>query len=269
MKIAARNAALAVSIPLSGLAFSGCATPLMKAAAAGDNAQVEAMVGSSNQKQKNQALYSAVYAAKLETVQLLLSKGASPNADSVVICPAEKQNAVMSLLARSQDMPMQAPVLVTAAHAGNLKIMEALLDAGADINGMVKKVMQWPCNNYTSLIYGVRDNNPEVVRLLLDRGANLQARGGRLGGHTALEWAQKWGSSPDILAMLQNSGTENASDRKARAEAAKKKAQAELEAQLRAAGVTPAQPAPSAEPVKPAEVPKPKPVPTKALDSQL
>lgn len=268
----------AAVLPLAALLFTGCASPLMKAAAAGDNDQVSSLVDKANQKQKDHALWSAINAGRLETTKLLLSKGASANAEVMVICPAEKQGAVMSLLARSQDMPVQAPVLVTAAHGGYVKIMEALLDAGANINAGVKKVMQWPCNHYTALIYGVRMNNPEVVRLLLDRGADVNARGGRLGGRTALEWAERWGGSDEIVAMLKApAGAKGAAERQARAEAAKRENEAKLKAALDAVGGPSTAPAAApatatTEPGAAAPAPKPKPKPavaTKEMDSQL
>jgi ankyrin repeat protein len=194
-------------LPLSLLFFSGCATPLMKAAGAGDNDQVKALLdaGADPNAQKGGALFSAVSANKLDTMKLLLSRGARADSHGFVICPAQKQSALSALFAKEQDVPQEAPVLVIDTHNGNLKAMKMLVDAGADVNGEVVRTMQWPCNGYTSLIFAAKDGNVEAVRFLLDHGADRNAHGGRWGGKTALEWLQKDGGDPDIMAILDGS----------------------------------------------------------------
>jgi|GEM_PF-6681026 len=253
-------------LPLALLFSAGCATPLMKAAGAGDNDQVKALLdaGADPNAQKGGALATAVQSNKIDTMKLLLSRGARPDSHGFVICPAQKQSAVAALFAKEQDVPQEAPALVIATHNGNLKAMSVLLDAGADVNGAVVKTMQWPCNNYTSLIFAAKDGNAEAVQLLLDRGADRDARGGRWGGKTALEWLQKDGGGPEIMAMLEGAGSENAAARRARMDKLKAREAAETKAAIEAVSG-----APAAEEAKPAAAPEPKAKPAPADESQL
>ena len=79
-----------------------------------------------------------------------------------------------------------ATLLMHAAAFGNVEILKLLLDAGADVNAR---------NDFdaTALLWGARD--PEKARLLIEHGANVNAR-------------SKQGRTPLMLASLRPGGSE-------------------------------------------------------------
>ena len=79
-----------------------------------------------------------------------------------------------------------ATLLMHAAAFGNLETLKLLLDAGADVNAR---------NDFdaTALLWGARD--PEKARLLIEHGANVNAR-------------SKQGRTPLMLACLRHGGSE-------------------------------------------------------------
>lgn len=248
------------------LSLAGCATPLMKAARDGQTEQVKAILDGgvdAKSKQGSYAVAAAAETGRVEVLKLLLSRGADPNAMGGLLCPNEV-NGVMKLFASGQPTPQMAPAIAIAAFNGHAGAVKALVEGGADLNKEVPKTMQWPCNNYTALIFAAKGGSLEIVQYLLDKGANRNAKGGRFGGKTALEWAQKAGNT-EVVAMLESAGTESAADRLARAEKAKKAADAATKAALDAVGGGAAQPAAS----EPAAAPAPKPKSRAAVDSQL
>ncbi|HYP07234.1 MAG TPA: ankyrin repeat domain-containing protein, partial [Bryobacteraceae bacterium] len=73
--------------------------------------------------------------------------------------------------------------------------IKALIDGGADVNAQDIRGM-------SPLMLAVASENQDlaVVRVLLQSGANVNARSGR--GETALDWARKFGS-PRVIAALE------------------------------------------------------------------
>jgi len=61
------------------------------------------------------------------------------------------------------------PPLIRAANDGDIKKATGLLDNGADVNVSI--------NKYTSLMYASMQGKPDMVKLLLDRGADVNAQG--------------------------------------------------------------------------------------------
>lgn len=249
------------ALPLALLLCAGCATPLMKASGAGDNAQVKALLdsGANPNAQNGGAFFAALKNNKLDTMKLLLSRGVSPNSHGTVICPAQKQSKLASMFMKEMSVSQEAPALVIATHAANIEAMKLLLDTGADVDGaVVVKHMpgslegkkQLPCNSNTSLIFAAKDGNAAAVKLLLDRCADPNARGGRFDGKTALEWLQKDGGNPDIAKMLQEALIDSSTKLK--------------ECRDRSRGTKP-----SAEPSKPAPAERHEPKRIPVDDSQL
>jgi len=111
-------------------------------------------------------------------VRILLEKGADPNARD-----SEGRNAlmVMSLEERNDNA-----LALTA---------EALLNAGCDINATDNK-------GRTPLIYAVIYQRLAAVKMLLKRGANINAKD--LNGESAIDWAGK-SSNVEILESLFSS----------------------------------------------------------------
>src|SRR5512138_702755 len=81
-------------------------------------------------------------------------------------------------------------VLQKAVHKGDIKKVQELLDKGADIN-------EW--NFGTALIFAASENRLEIAKLLIDKGADLNALGKN--GWTALGCAaaEGYGDMVDLL----------------------------------------------------------------------
>src|SRR5262249_22970723 len=60
-------------------------------------------------------------------------------------------------------------VLMTAARTGTADVLRFLIDRGANINAVDPEFQQ------TALMLAVRENHPEAVRVLIERGAALNA----------------------------------------------------------------------------------------------
>ena len=74
-----------------------------------------------------------------------------------------------------------------AAQGGRVEAVRLLLCNGAEIDAQSSKT------GNTALMYAARDGNSgseEVVKLLLERGADINLREWQMGGHTALSLAQ-------------------------------------------------------------------------------
>lgn len=67
---------------------------------------------------------------------------------------------------------------------GNLNAVKSMIEAGADVNGSSKGM--------TPLMYAARYNKGEIVKLLIENGANLKARSTTKSskGYTALKYAK-------------------------------------------------------------------------------
>jgi ankyrin repeat protein len=110
----------------------------------------------------------------LETVRLLLSKGADVNAQT------------------------WATPLKKAAEYGHTEVVRLLLDKGADVNEKLK-------DGSTALRWAAIAGHIDVVKLLLDRGADVHAKAED--GSTALMWAAVTGHF-DLVTLLKGHGAE-------------------------------------------------------------
>jgi hypothetical protein len=127
-----------------------------------------------NTSHSGSVLIHAVRAGELETVRSLLQRGVDPNTRQSVQGPT---------------------ALMEAAHYGYVEIARILLDAGAEVNALGSQVVrpEWdasdvdPSHRITPLIQAVWALNADVVRLLLDRGADPDAPD--TNDNTAREWA--------------------------------------------------------------------------------
>ncbi len=98
------------------------------------------------------ALHLAAFFNHPEAVELLLKNHADVNA-----------------VTKNQTVAPHATPLHSAAAAGNTRIVEMLLNAGALIDAKQR-------DGYTALHSAVLNNNKDMVMLLLDRHANTHAR---------------------------------------------------------------------------------------------
>jgi ankyrin repeat protein len=104
-----------------------------------------------------------------------------------------------------------ATPMTAAAIAGDTAILEALLDAGAGVDDTIhlppsyQAKYAWGKTALMSTVYAPRDKQREVVQLLLDRGANPNAKSD--GGESALTYALFTGQAIVVRALLEGGST--------------------------------------------------------------
>jgi ankyrin repeat protein len=121
------------------------------------------------------ALHWAAHQGDFELVELLLERGADPNARN----------------------DYGATAISTAAVEGDFAIIKALLDAGADVNSP-------NAEGQTVLMVVARTGEVETARLLLDHGADVNAKE-QWGGQSALMWASAQ-KQPEMVRLLIERG---------------------------------------------------------------
>jgi ankyrin repeat protein len=127
------------------------------------------------------ALHWVVRVDDLETAKLLIGAGADAKfTDRYGVTPlylaCTNGNAAMIRLLldagadpNSVDATGQT-ALMTAASVGDLESAKVLLDRGATVDTRDRNFQQ------TALMFAVRDNHPDVVRLLVEHGADVNAK---------------------------------------------------------------------------------------------
>jgi RNA polymerase sigma factor (sigma-70 family) len=98
--------------------------------------------------------------------------------------------------ARSRDGQEQPPLIWAAYKARDTgyEMVRFLLDHGADVNAQRR-------GGSTALMIAIRNHSPRTIRLLLERGADVRITT-TTRGESALEWA-KQESDAEILKMIQ------------------------------------------------------------------
>ena len=165
------------------LAGSVVAAPLVDQATIQSSVQPSSQSSAQSPAQSplQSSLQVAVEQDQLNTVKQLLKQGAKADvADRYNVTPAYiaalHGNAGMLavLLAHGADPNGTAPsgetLLMTAARAGIVESMKALIAAGAKVDARESQFKQ------TALMLAARGNNPEAITLLLDNGADINAR---------------------------------------------------------------------------------------------
>lgn len=179
------------------VAHGAASTPLLDAAYAGDAARVAALIQSgASVDEANQfgatPMGEAARRGDAAILKLLLAAGADPESAN-----SDGETALMAV-----------------ARTGNVDAAKLLLKAGAKINAREK----W--GGQTALIWAAAQNQPAMIRLLLARGADGNARGiariwerrvtaeGRpkdmnRGGFSALLYAAREGHVDAVRALIE------------------------------------------------------------------
>jgi len=124
------------------------------------------------QERLNEKLIAAVQREDLPATLSLLNRGASPNARWK---PAQEHSVWRDLweTLRKRGGRRQKyrypTALMLAAERGNSRLVRLLLDRGAQVNAT-------HAGDSASLDYASMCGHPDTVRLLLDRGADMNAR---------------------------------------------------------------------------------------------
>jgi ankyrin repeat protein len=203
-------------------------SPLIAAATRPDASSVIALLiakGANINFQEGRRQYTALNVSAesgdLESVQLLLSKGATaslPNRFGVTplgSAPTGRRVEIAQLLlqkgldvnagttdaGRVTNGPidrLKVTALHNAAAMGPVEMVRTLLKGGADVHARDSR-------NLTPLFFALATEYPsiEMVQTLLQAGADTNARDNT--GETPLDWAEKFGD-PQVIALLKNSG---------------------------------------------------------------
>jgi ankyrin repeat protein len=132
-------------------------------------------------------LLRAALGNDMEVVQLLLAKGASPNINAMGVTPF--------LVAAGVGTGQRGgPAATNAGGAANQPLMDLLIQHGADVNAQVTgtktysmRIARAPSANegMTALHFAAQADNADLVRYLLEKGANTQIADGN--GHKPID----------------------------------------------------------------------------------
>ncbi len=190
-------------------------TPLHQAARWGQKAVAELLLAKDASVDARDVsgctpLYYAVSRGKIEVAELLISKGAYIDATgkdgNALIFEAMSSDGMDS--ARSRRV---AGLLVSngadvspvhwAAFEGDVQKVKELLDQGVNVNSQNTRL-----DGGTPLYFAVTGTQEKVIRLLLARDADVNAR--TRGGETALHAAARCNSTTDIAELLIDHGAD-------------------------------------------------------------
>jgi uncharacterized protein len=159
------------------------------------------------------ALMTAARTGKLDAVTLLLDRGANVNAKDDVHAQTALMWAVLEnhadvvelLLARGSEINAHTNVTITKGEYVPAR------PAAASGNGIIRqRALPTPNGGMTPLLFAIRDANVPMMRLLLDRGADL---GQSSGNHTTPLMIALLNGQVGIATELLNRGADpNAAD---------------------------------------------------------
>jgi ankyrin repeat protein len=144
-------------------------SPLLQASRAGHADMIKALLANgakldATHGNTEPALMAAARAGSVDSVKVLLAAGADPNGSE----PLEQQTALM-----------------WAVTEGHLDIARALLKAGANPNLQARvstltkrKNADFPSGGFAALHWAARNGDEAMISLLIENGANLNARNG-------------------------------------------------------------------------------------------
>ena len=143
------------------------------------------------------SLSLACYRNKPEIVEILLAHGADPNLagnDLPIECALRYPDCMKLLISAGADFKLFKGLMELAVYYNAIDTVRLMLDANMDPN-------EKKDDYYTPLTTAIRDNHPEIVSLLLSRGANPHQKGEGFPLAGAVR-------RPEILKMLLAAGAD-------------------------------------------------------------
>jgi ankyrin repeat protein len=140
------------------------------------------------------ALQAASRSGQEKVVQILLDKGADVNAQSGSLDTALQPTSWSMRVSKGSF----GTALQEASSGGHEKLVQILLDKGADMNAQHGSLG-------TALQAASRGGHEKVVQMLLDKGADVNAQGGLF--NTALQ-AASWGGHEKVVQTLLDKGAD-------------------------------------------------------------
>jgi ankyrin repeat protein len=137
-----------------------------------------------------------------DVARLLIDGGADVEHSMILVARSGNPELFRLLMSKRPSHEVLAGALYHAAAAGHIELVKQLLDSGLTPND------RWAGSlPLAGAVYG---GQPEIVKLLLERGANVNAVDGNAGGRgeTALHYAARSDakSAAEIVALLLGSG---------------------------------------------------------------
>ena len=143
------------------------------------------------------ALHKAAFDGDLEAVRNLIKQGEDVNAEAQLSLSDGSNPMDGGVYQWLRGKKYVVTPLHLAAANGSRYVVEALLDAGADLDAL--------CGDWNALYLAAGYNpDPSVTALLLDRGSDLNPT--RLYSETVLHQAARYSSSPAVIALLVERG---------------------------------------------------------------
>jgi ankyrin repeat protein len=136
-------------------------------------------------------LHFAVMNNNLEMIRLLLEHGASPRAvGAEAMAKTLGRPEIAAMLKQAQPVDLHE-----LASEGKTELLLEHLDAGADINALGNRIGE------TLLLAALRGKQPELVRLLIERGADIHLSGDL--GQTPLIYAAMLNDVDSVRLLLE------------------------------------------------------------------
>src|SRR5262245_45862829 len=154
-------------------------------------------------RENRTALQLAAGAGRLPIVKALVDHGGDVNPALPWAAARDQAETVSLLMSKGPSPGAVADALIAAAEDGHTRVVELLLDKGADVNAGNRR--------YTPLMAAAQADYPKTVRLLLSRGVDVNAKQPKTGWsamHAAAHGVRSTDRDPDgeTLRLLLDKG---------------------------------------------------------------